>query len=92
MSGTIRPLGTNVLLQQDNPETESEGGIIIPDKAQEAPGRGCVLSVGKDVTEVKDGDIVMFNKWETTPVQIEGKDWVVVDEEKILVVIELIIF
>ena len=41
--------------------TKSEGGLIIPDIAQDPQGYGKVLSVGEDVKIIKEGDILVFH-------------------------------
>ena len=86
MSSSVKPVpvGANVLVQQEKAEDVTKGGIVIPDQAKQAPGRGVVLAVGKAVEEVEVGDVVLYNKYNVTGVQIEDNDWVVITEENIL--------
>ena len=42
----IKPLDNRVLVQLDEPEKESAGGILMPDVAQEKHKIGVVLAVG----------------------------------------------
>jgi len=42
-----------------NPKT-SEGGIVLPDAVEPPQKFGKVISVGKDVEEIKIGDIIVF--------------------------------
>jgi len=78
------PVGVNVLVQQEKAEDVTKGGIVIPDQAKQAPGRGVVLAIGKAVDEVEVGDVVLYNKYNVTGVQIGDNDWVVIAEENIL--------
>ena len=67
----IRPLWDNVVVERDVADTMSEGGIILPDSAQEKPERGTVLAVGEGrrnehgdrvpIDEIKAGDYVVFS-------------------------------
>ena len=65
----VRPLGSKVLVRRDDAPETTEGGIIIPDTANEKPlegevvavGEGAILPNGKKVAmTVKKGDIVFF--------------------------------
>jgi len=78
------PVGVNVLVQQEKAEDVTKGGIVIPDQAKQAPGRGVVLAIGKAVDEVEVGDVMLYNKYNVTGVQIGDNDWVVIAEENIL--------
>lgn len=62
----ITPLRDYILVRPDNPndkERKSEFGIILPetqlDKINATQGR--VIAVGKDVKDIKVGDVVIFN-------------------------------
>ena len=41
--------------------TITEGGIIIPDSSGDPQGYGKVLSIGEDVKNIKEGDILVFH-------------------------------
>jgi len=43
----VKPLWDWVVVEPDLPETETSGGIFIPDSAQEKPEQGRVVSVGE---------------------------------------------
>jgi chaperonin GroES len=87
----IRPLFARVLIRKQGAETETKGGILLPDRAQKNYPIGEVLSVGpgkKDAhMAVKVGDVVWFNDYGHAPVPGE-KDLVMIDQDNILGVIE----
>lgn len=58
----IEPRGDYVLIQRiDQPYT---GTILIPDTAKEKSIKGKVLAIGPKATELRAGDVVLFNsKW-----------------------------
>jgi chaperonin GroES len=93
----VRPLYSNVLVERIEAETKTSGGIIIPDTAKEKPAEGKVFAVGKGsrdeagkITplEVKVGDRILFEKWGATEVKIDGKEYLILPESKILAIIE----
>ncbi len=93
----IRPLADKVLVQRLEAETKTAGGIVLPDSAKEKPQRGKIVSVGEgklldDGTrkkmQVKKGDVVLFTSYAGTDVEIDGKDYLIMDESDIMAVIE----
>jgi chaperonin GroES len=74
----IRPLHDRVLVEREEEDRTSTGGIVIPDTATEKPIRGNVIAVGngrilEDGTvrglDVKVGDKVLFGKFSGTEVK-----------------------
>ena len=78
----IRPLHDRVIVQRQEAETKTAGGIIIPDSAKEKPQEGEVVAVGKGIRredgtvaplDVKAGDKILFSKYAGTEIKIDGK-------------------
>ncbi|HEX5472821.1 MAG TPA: co-chaperone GroES, partial [Lacipirellulaceae bacterium] len=42
----LQPLGDRVVLEREESETTTAGGIVLPDTAKNKPARGTVVSVG----------------------------------------------
>ena len=93
----IRPLGDKVLVQRLEAETKTAGGIVLPDGAKEKPQRGTIISVGegkllddgsRGQMQVKKGDKVLFTSYAGTEVKVGGKDYLIMDENDIMAVIE----
>lgn len=93
----IRPLYDKVLVERIEAETKTAGGIIIPDSAQEKPTEGIIIAVGKGTRDdsgklvpldVKVGDKVLFEKWGATEVKVANKELLILQESKILAVVE----
>lgn len=90
----FKPLHNYVLLERQEEENKTAGGIIIPDNAKEKPARGRVIAVGDGIFEngqkipmnVKVDDVVLFAKWASSAneVKIDGKDYVLIKESDIL--------
>ena len=92
----LRPLHDRVIVQREEEERTSPGGIVIPDTATEKPIQGRVLAVGNgkildggDVRalDVKVGDKILFGKYSGTEVKVEGQDLLVMREEDIMAVV-----
>ena len=93
----IRPLHDRVIVEREEEERMSAGGIVIPDSATEKPIQGKIKAVGKgkileggDVRplDVKVGDRVLFGKYSGTEVKLDGNDVLVMREVDIMAVIE----
>lgn len=93
----VRPLHDKVLIEILDTEEKTKGGIIIPDTAKEKPQEGKVVAAGtgriledgtKKPLEVKKGDKVLFNKYGTIDISIDGEDYLILREEDILAIVE----
>ena len=87
----IRPLGNRVLIKQLEAEEKTKSGLYLADSAKEKPQEGEVLAVGPGkVLEsgaiaprpVKVGDIVLFAKYNGTPIKHEGETYIVLDADR----------
>jgi chaperonin GroES len=85
-----RPLKDRVLVEPHKAEEKTKSGIIIPDSAQEKPQKGTVIAVGKgkkdEPMSLKKGDVVMYGKYSGTEIKIDGKDYIIMKEDDILLV------
>lgn len=89
----IKPTSGYVLIQAEEQQTQTTGGIYLPDNAKgDKPQTGKVLAVGagdvkdgvKVVSPAKVGDTVIYKKWGGNEVKIEGKEYLFVKFEDIL--------
>ena len=93
----IRPLQDRVVVRRTEEETKSAGGIVLPDSATEKPAQGEVLAVGPgrlmdsgDIrpVDVKVGDTVVFGKYASNTVKIDGEELLILSESEIYGVVE----
>jgi chaperonin GroES len=93
----FRPLHDRVVVRRIDADQKTQGGIIIPDTAQEKPQEGEVVAVGPGArnergelvpTELKAGDRVLFGKWSGTEAKIDGEDLMIMKESDVMGVIE----
>lgn len=87
----IQPLGERVLIEPMAAETTTASGIIIPDTAKEKPSKGTVIATGKTAEgkdlEVKIGDTVLYGKFAGTEVELEDKNFLIMEQADILAII-----
>ena len=87
----MKPINDRVVVQPAKAEAKTSGGIIIPDTAKEKPQRGKIMAVGpgKDGIKltVKKGDTVLYGKYSGQEINYEGKDYLIMREDDILVVL-----
>lgn len=58
----IQAVNDKVIVKILQPENKTEGGLIIPDNVERLPQHyGQVISVGEEVTTIKEGDIIVFH-------------------------------
>src|ERR1051326_196794 len=96
MATNIRPLHDRVIVKRIEEGEQVRGGIIIPDTAKEKPQEGEVIAAGegkygKDGTrqalDVKAGDRVLFGKYSSSEVKIDGEELLIMREDEILGII-----
>lgn len=85
--GQIKPLADRVVVERVEALEKTAAGIVIPDTVKEKPEQGKIIAVGKEVKEVKTGDAVLFSKYSTNEVKVDGKEYLLVKEEDILAII-----
>lgn len=78
----LLPLGDRVLVRQDDVEETTAGGLFIASSSQEKPQSGVVVAVGPGKYDksgalipmpVEVGDHVVFAKYGTTEVEVDGE-------------------
>ena len=93
----IQPLGDRVVVERDDSEETTAGGIVLPDSAQNKPARGRVVSVGdgrllddgtRGELQVKEGDRVIFSSYAGDTVTIGEDEYLLMREDDILAVLE----
>ncbi|WP_417879666.1 co-chaperone GroES [Vibrio sp.] len=93
----IRPLHDRVIVERQEVESKSAGGIVLTGSAAEKSTRGKVLAVGKgrilengtvQALDVKVGDTVIFAEGYVTSEKIDGKEVLVMSENAILAIID----
>ena len=92
----IKPLGHRVLLQREEADSKTAGGLILPESAKEKPQRAVVKSLGTGGLDkegrpvefhVAPGDRVLIAKYAGLEVELDGEKHIIINEPEILAVI-----
>lgn len=94
----IRPLHDRVIVERQEVESKSAGGIVLTGSAAEKSTRGVVLAIGKgrilengniQPLDVKIGDTVIFSEGYNTKIEkIDGKEVLILSESDIMAIVE----
>lgn len=94
----FKPLSNHVFIEPLEEEQKTKSGIVLPDTAEkEKPIKGKIIAVGpgklsekgeRVPMSVRVGDVVLFKKYGPDEIELEGKKYLVGDEEDILAIIK----
>jgi chaperonin GroES len=94
---TLQPLGDRVVIEREESEAVTAGGIVLPDTAKDKPARGTIVSVGdgrllddgsRGKFQVKVGDRVLFSSYAGEEFKIGDRELMLMREEDIMAVIQ----
>ena len=93
----LQPLHDQVIIKPLTAEEKTKSGIILPDTInKDRPEQGEVIAVGpgrlldngqRAPMSVKAGEKVVFKKYSTEDLKLDGQEYVVVAERDILAII-----
>jgi chaperonin GroES len=94
----IKPINDHVIVEPITEDEVTKAGIVIPDTVdKEKPEKGEVIAVGEGKLldngqrapmSIKVGDIIMFKKYSPDEIKIEDKEYLVISEGDIMVILE----
>ena len=93
----LQPLGDRVVIEREDSEERTAGGILLPDTAKNKPQRGTVISVGegrllddgtRNKVQVSPGDRVIFTSYAGEQFKVGDPELLLMREEDILAIIE----
>ena len=96
-SVNLQPLGDRVVVEREESESRTAGGIVLPDSAKNKPSRGVVISVGdgkllddgsRSTLQVNAGDRVLFTSYAGDEFKLGDRELLLMREDDILAVIE----
>ena len=89
----LRPLDDRVVVEPNEAEEVTAGGIVLPDTAKVKPQRGTILCVGpgklldsgeRGRLSVSVGDEVIYGKYSGMEIEVEGQEVKILRESDIL--------
>ena len=92
----FNPIGEKIIVKSLSSNEQTEGGVILPDIAQEDSTRGEVIAVGPGAIlldgtyckmQTKPGDIVVYPKLGAKKIEYKGDEYLVLKENDILTIL-----
>ena len=89
----LKPLGDRIVVKALEAESQSSGGIFLPDTAKEKPQQGEVLAVGPgkmldsgkvSAVDVQVGDKIVYSKYGGTEIKVGGEDVIILRADDVL--------
>ena len=93
----LQPLGDRVVIEREESEEKTAGGILLPDSAKDKPARGQVVCVGegrllddgtRSEMQVSVGDRVIFSGYAGETFKVDDDELLLMREDDILAVID----
>jgi chaperonin GroES len=93
----LQPLGDRVVVEREESEAKTAGGILLPDSAKNKPARGVVVSVGdgrlldngkRQALQVRPGDRVVFTSYAGENFKVGDQELILMREDDILAIVE----
>ena len=93
----VRPLHDRIIVRRHEQGEQNSGGIIVPDTAKEKPQRGTVIAAGSGLVseggtriplDVKAGDVILFGKYTSQEIKLDGEEYLIMRENEVLAVVE----
>jgi chaperonin GroES len=94
----FKPLSNHLFIEPIEEDKTTKSGIVLPETAEkEKPMKGKITAAGpgklnekgeRIQMSVKVGDVVLFKKYGPDEIEIEGKKYLVGDEDDILAILE----
>ena len=94
---SLQPLGDKVVVERDESEDVTAGGIVLPDSAKDKPSRGTIVAVGtgkllddgsRGEMSVKKGDRVLFTSYAPETITADDQEYLLRRERESPAVIE----
>ena len=89
----LQPLGDRVVVEREESEGRTAGGIVLPDTAKDKPQKGEVIAVGDGYIRddgsrvpltVKEGDDVIFSAYGGEEIRVGEEEYLLLRESDIL--------
>ncbi|MFH0887805.1 MAG: co-chaperone GroES [Planctomycetota bacterium] len=93
----LKPIGDKIIVERIEPESKTKGGIVLPDNVKEKPKEGKIIAIGEGKLldngsrvspSVKVGERIIFSSFAGSEVKIDNKEYLIMNEEDILAVLE----
>lgn len=77
-------IGRRVMCVFPKADEITAGGIIIPESQQDVKGKQRMEVALSGIEDIQSGDVVCFNKYHGSTIEIDGQEYLFLKEEEIL--------
>lgn len=84
----LKPLSNRVVLEYVKEEEKKVGSLLLPGSSAINENIARVVAVASDVTDVKVGDDVVFEKFAGMTVESNSKEYIVIKVENLVAIVE----
>ncbi len=92
----FEPVADKIIVKANDANTQTDGGVILPDIAQEETWKGDVIAVGPGAIlldgkytpmQTKIGDIVVYPKMGVKKIDYNGEEYLIMKENDVLTIL-----
>lgn len=84
----LKPLKNKLVVEIIEKEKVSPGGIILTKTDRDEVNRGKVISVGPEVLDISDGDVILPNWNAAVKTVVEGNTFYILSEDDVVLIFE----
>ena len=85
----LKSIGERALVKPVEQESETASGVIVPETAKGKPQTAQVVAIGdSEEVGVSEGDVVVFAKYSGTRIRLEDEDYLILNSDDLLGVVE----
>ena len=84
----FKPLKDRVFVKYSEEAEKTAGGLYIRESAKEKPQKGVIEAIGSEVKEIKVGDVILFDKYSGSKINIDNNEYLIIKEEDILGIVQ----
>ena len=82
----MRVVGKNILVKEIVQEVKTKSGLLLGYGEEIKFHRAEVIDVGDEVSKVKKGDIVWFDRHRVYPINYEGVEYLIFDYSNVVII------
>ena len=86
MNMNVKPLGNRVIIEPKRKEEKTQGGIYLPESAQDSDNVGVVVAMSESIKDPQFnvGDNVMYEKYGGKEISDDNKRYIILDYKDVI--------
>lgn len=84
----IKPIGNNILIEQETLEQKTASGFVLPTENKNKPNMGRVIAQGDEVKRDYKDKRVLFVKYGPNEITFEKEEYLICKEQDLLAIVE----